>query len=81
MRLSDCCGAQVVRADMWDAYFCTSCMQWLEHKCPDESCEFCADRPPNAFAAVLEWQRHGELRLAGTGRECEAGPPTTPEGE
>ena len=27
-----------------DAYYCPECGKWLEYKCQDDSCEFCACR-------------------------------------
>jgi len=29
----------------YDAYFCALCNIWLEHKCDDENCEYCSNRP------------------------------------
>jgi hypothetical protein len=29
----------------YDAYFCAHCNVWLEDRCPDSTCEFCAERP------------------------------------
>jgi len=29
----------------YDAYFCKSCDEWLEAKCGNQYCEFCASRP------------------------------------
>ena len=28
-----------------DAYYCPVCNVWIEPKCPDPDCEFCANRP------------------------------------
>ena len=28
-----------------DAYYCSYCNVWLEHKCKDKKCQFCKDRP------------------------------------
>lgn len=28
-----------------DAYFCSTCDEWLEDACRDPSCEFCPGRP------------------------------------
>ena len=39
------CGAKKSYSDEYDAYYCNSCQQWLEDKCSDPTCEFCANRP------------------------------------
>jgi hypothetical protein len=31
--------------DGWDARYCIDCNAWIEPKCGDPSCEFCANRP------------------------------------
>jgi hypothetical protein len=39
------CGLPAKRSGERDAYFCPVCNQWLEGKCGDPDCEFCAGRP------------------------------------
>lgn len=29
----------------YDAYYCITCVEWLENKCIQESCQFCPNRP------------------------------------
>jgi hypothetical protein len=39
------CGAHVVYSVRWDAFYCPTCNKWLEGRCYDDECEFCAERP------------------------------------
>lgn len=40
------CGAMSrLYHEEFDAYFCIVCDKWLEKKCNDGDCEFCAKRP------------------------------------
>lgn len=39
------CKVKSVRCDLFDAYFCPKCERWLEDKCKDPACKFCANRP------------------------------------
>jgi len=39
------CGLPATRSEEHDAYYCPACNQWLENKCDDPACEFCAGRP------------------------------------
>lgn len=39
------CGKDVRRSRIHDAIYCPACLEWLEPKCKDESCEFCRNRP------------------------------------
>lgn len=32
-------------SETYDAYYCKTCKKWLEEKCTDKNCEFCASRP------------------------------------
>ena len=32
-------------SDKFDSYFCAACDKWLENKCSDGGCDFCATRP------------------------------------
>lgn len=35
-----------VKLDLnYDAYYCIDCVEWLEKKCIQESCQFCPNRP------------------------------------
>jgi len=38
-------GHLVGRSERYDAYACAHCNIWLEPRCSDPECEFCADRP------------------------------------
>lgn len=38
-------GHSVEYADLYDAYFCRDCNEWLEATCNDPDCEECAERP------------------------------------
>lgn len=37
-------GHEWVFSETWDAMWCNQC-KWIESKCSDENCEFCAKRP------------------------------------
>jgi transcription initiation factor TFIIIB Brf1 subunit/transcription initiation factor TFIIB len=39
------CGSEKSYSNKYDAYFCELCNVWLEEKCTDSGCEFCAIRP------------------------------------
>lgn len=39
------CGSALTRSERWDAYYCPVCNEWLEGRCDDPACEFCAGRP------------------------------------
>ena len=43
-----CGGEQKKRNPQYDAYYCTTCFEWLETKCSDPTCEFCSVRPEKA---------------------------------
>lgn len=32
-------------SEKYDAYYCPSCLYWLEKICPDRDCTFCKNRP------------------------------------
>ncbi len=54
MRQASClCGANGLRDDEHDAYYCPTSGIWLEKPCGDEMCRDCTSRPP---------QHHGALR-------------------
>src|SRR5438552_262096 len=38
-------GHRTGRNDDYDAYYCATCGEWLEPRCADPSCEYCANRP------------------------------------
>jgi hypothetical protein len=46
-RLSSCnrCGGQGDYSLEYDASFCPRCQRWLERRCGDPTCRFCAQRP------------------------------------
>lgn len=33
------------RSDEYDAYYCLICNEWIEPKCSDADCAYCAKRP------------------------------------
>lgn len=39
------CGSMPIRDDRHDAYLCLPCDRWIEKKCRDEKCSYCATRP------------------------------------
>jgi hypothetical protein len=39
------CAARIVYHDKYDAAFCPQCNQWLESRCGDARCAYCARRP------------------------------------
>jgi uncharacterized protein (DUF1778 family) len=39
------CDSVLIRSERWDAYYCPVCNEWLERRCDDPTCEFCAGRP------------------------------------
>ena len=41
----DHAGHGVCYSESHDAFYCGGCLIWLEPKCPDWKCEFCASRP------------------------------------
>lgn len=50
------CGRVVSYSQRYDSYFCMPCNQWLETKCPEPLCEFCAGRAkePDGLADLRE---------------------------
>lgn len=39
----------VAYSHKYDSYYNPDTGEWLEQKCSDPDCEFCADRPDNAL--------------------------------
>ena len=39
------CKRIALYSEDYDAYFCAACDLWLEAKCPDPHCDYCALRP------------------------------------
>lgn len=39
------CGSKASYSEEFDVYYCKKCNIWLEEKCGDVDCEFCANRP------------------------------------
>jgi predicted RNA-binding Zn-ribbon protein involved in translation (DUF1610 family) len=39
------CGHERMYCEKYDSFYCPKCGKWLEGKCPDPNCEFCAGRP------------------------------------
>lgn len=49
------CGTLVDYSHPYDAKFCRRCDRWLETRCSDRGCEFCAKRPTRpSLAADLD---------------------------
>ena len=40
------CGNKKLYSEGYDTYYCRECNKWLEEKCSDVYCEYCARRPP-----------------------------------
>lgn len=41
----DTCGSDASYSHKYDAFYCRSCNKWLETKCEDPECAYCASRP------------------------------------
>ena len=41
----DKCQSEVIYYDDYDAYFCAYCNVWLEDRCGEPGCGYCANRP------------------------------------
>jgi hypothetical protein len=39
------CSSERQYSEKYDAHFCELCNKWLEDKCSDPGCFFCAERP------------------------------------
>lgn len=39
------CGTPAMRNYHYDAYYCPSCLVWIESKCGDPRCVMCFERP------------------------------------
>ena len=39
------CGSERQYNNKYDVYYCELCNKWLEDKCSDQDCKFCAERP------------------------------------
>lgn len=39
------CGHERMYSEKYDSFYCPKCGKWLEGKCSDPNCEFCAVRP------------------------------------
>ena len=46
------CGKESRYCERHDAAYCPSCNIWLESKCDDVLCRFCADRPEKPSEAI-----------------------------
>ena len=55
MKVCDCCKEKRQYSDRFDAYYCNSCDIWLEKKCSDKTCGFCAERPEHPSEANNLW--------------------------
>lgn len=56
------CGTEAEMCSEYDAMFCPVCDIWLEQRCGDPFCEFCADRPSRP-SRVKEWTDGQDIRL------------------
>ena len=45
-------GHEVGYCERHDAYYCATCDAWLESKCADPTCVFCASRPQKPSQCV-----------------------------
>jgi predicted RNA-binding Zn-ribbon protein involved in translation (DUF1610 family) len=41
------CSTRKQYNEQYDSYYCPNCKVWLDKKCRDPNCEFCAHRPDN----------------------------------
>lgn len=39
------CKCKASYNEKYDAYYCKDCNIWLEKKCSDSDCKYCANRP------------------------------------
>lgn len=39
------CNSKKLYSEGYDTYYCKPCNKWLEEKCSDVYCEYCARRP------------------------------------
>jgi len=41
------CGPNCVASysEVYDAYYCETCNEWLDSACDDPTCEYCINRP------------------------------------
>ena len=46
------CSSEVQYNAQFDAYYCELCNEWLERKCNDPECEYCAERPEKPSQCV-----------------------------
>ena len=51
------CSGGTIYYDKFDAYFCAYCNLWLEKRCGDASCGYCASRPDRPLPAEHERKR------------------------
>ena len=43
------CKVQIKYEEVFDAFYCPECKEWLNDKCSDEECFFCKNRPEKAI--------------------------------
>ena len=48
------CGGPAKYSLQYDACFCPACELWLEERCGDPGCGYCANRPPKPSDALAE---------------------------
>lgn len=41
----DQCNERTKYNEMFDAYYCEPCNEWMSKKCSDPKCEYCSQRP------------------------------------
>ncbi len=46
---------------LFDSYYCVKCGKWLEPRCCDPECNFCADRPDKNMIEL--WRANESLQV------------------
>jgi hypothetical protein len=47
-----CCGSECKYNEHFDAHYCQKCDEWLEEKCNDQECKYCAERPEKPSSSL-----------------------------
>jgi hypothetical protein len=48
------CSEPRIYSNKYDAYFCTTCNEWLESACESATCEFCRNRPNKPLDSLIK---------------------------
>jgi (p)ppGpp synthase/HD superfamily hydrolase len=59
------CKAELHYAYNYDSLYCVACDEWLEEKCDDSHCEYCAERPERP-SLISEFYPEGEQAMLTT---------------